>query len=117
MGKRPYYILEFSRDCEGYFSETIYIGTNWKAALDRYVTAFQYIRKMDFLDEGVNEDDIEERLNMPEHQLAPGESVCSYMNDQNECYDSLYLRCLYTNQFHAPAWEGFYKERYPNSKY
>ena len=117
MGKRPYYILEFCRDCDGYYSETIYIGTNWKAALDRYRAAFAYIKKIDFYDHGIHDDDINGELRMPDHQLVPGQSVCSYLNDDNECWDSLYLKCRETNKFHNTEWERYYKELYPNSKY
>ena len=115
--KRPYYIIYFERDCEGYYTDICYIGTNWKAALDRYKTAIECVREVDFLNEGIVPDGIIEHINMPERPLSPGERIQSYLNDDNTCWDTITLACMNTNKFAIPYWEGKYKALFPNSKY
>ena len=78
MGKRPYYIISYTRDYEGYETVIEYIGTNYKAALNRYIKLIEYIKQRDFLDEHVEEDRIEQRVQLPEGELTPGHSVYSY---------------------------------------
>lgn len=117
MGKRPYYIIIFDRDCEGYYTDVCYIGTNWKAALDRYRTIIDCIKEVDFLNEGVDPDHIYSRVNLPERQLNPGEQIQSYLNDDNVCWDTITLKCMNTNKFTNNNWETKYKALFPNSKY
>ena len=117
MGKRPYYIIQYDRDCDGYYSDIVYLGTNYKAALDRYVATIDNIKREDFLESGIHEEDIRMNVNLPNEPLAPGQQVSSWMNDDNECWDTIILKCMNAHQFSRERWETDYKNRFPNSKY
>lgn len=117
MGKRPYYVISYTREYDGYETVVEYIGTNYKAALNRYIKLIEYIKQRDFLDEHVEEERIEQRVNLPERQLEPGQSVYSYLNDNDCYYMSIEMRCLNTDTFHTIAFENKYKIEYPNAKH
>ena len=94
------------------------MGTNYKAALDRYYKLIDYIRERDFLNEGVGEDAIEMRVaEIPVRPLGVGESIYSYLNDSDYFYESIELTCVKTNSFNISIFENRYKQEYPNSKY
>ena len=117
MGKRPYYIISYTRDYDGYETVIEYIGTNYKAALNRYIKLIEYIKQRDFLDEHVGEDRIEQRVQLPEGGLPPGRSVYSYMNDNDCYYISIEMRCMNTDTFSTPAFETKYQQEHPNAKH
>jgi len=117
MGKRPYYIISYTRDYEGYETVIEYIGTNYKAALNRYIKLIEYIKQRDFLEEHVEEDRIEQRVQLPEGELTPGHSVYSYMNDNDCFYISVEMRCMNTDTFSTARFENQYKQEYPNAKH
>jgi len=118
-GTRPYYIISYIRDYDGYDVSIEYIGTNYKAALDRYAKIFQYIKQRDFLEEDVEEENIEQRLHLPDgkEDLAPGHCVASYINDGNEFYGTIKLECVLSKQFLTRRFEEEYRAECPNSKY
>ena len=117
MGKRPYYIISYTRDYEGYETVIEYIGTNYKAALNRYIKLIEYIKQRDFLEEHVEEDRIEQRVNIPDSELIPGQSVYSYINDNDCFYISVEMRCMNTDTFTTAIFENQYKQEYPNAKH
>lgn len=117
MGKRPYYLIYWTRDCDGYEFFPEYIGTNYKAALERYVQLFEYIRQNEFIDEGVNPDHIRGEVNLPRNPLLPGQEQASWINDDDTCWISVHLRCVTTGEFMSGVFERRYKEQFPNAKY
>ena len=116
-GTRPFYIVSYTREYDGYESIIEYIGTNYKAALNRYIKLIEYIKQRDFLDENIAEDRIEQTVRLPEQQLLPGQSVYSYMNDNDCCYMSFELSCMNTGSFRTQSFEEKYKRDCPNAKY
>lgn len=117
MGKRPYYILLTHIDYDGYDTRVDYIGTNWKAAYNRYRALIDIVKQEQFFDNDLIEADIEGNYNLDPAPLEPGHARWSYMNDQNDVYISIQLLCMNTNEFAIQGYERRYKERYPNSKY
>ena len=117
MGKRPYYIISYTRDYDGYETIIEYIGTNYKAALNRYIKLIEYIKQRDFLEENVQEDRIEQRTNIPETQLQPGQRVYSYMNDNDCFYITIEMFCINTDKFQTARFENQYEQEYPNAKH
>ena len=117
MGKRPYYIINTCVDYDGYNTMIDYVGTNWRAAYNRYLALVDIIKQREFLDENVPEDSIEVRVHRADKPLTPNQSVWSYLNDQNDCYISIQLVCVNTNEFTNPITERAFKMRYPDSKY
>ena len=118
MGKRPYYIINSFVDYDGYDSRVEYIGTNWKAARNRFFTVVELLKQEQFFDHGLTENDIQCSFrNNTDVPLQPHHSQWAYMDDQNEVYISVQLVCVNTNAFGNEAWERKYKNRYPNSKY
>ena len=59
MGKRPYYIINSFVDYDGYDSRVEYIGTNWKAARNRFFTVVELLKQEQFFDHGLTENDIQ----------------------------------------------------------
>lgn len=117
MGKRPYYVVTYERDCEGYYTEVCYIGSNWKAAVDRYRAAYDKIKEMDFTRHGLTDEQIYTEFRNPTEKLFPGQNIRSYINDDNMCWDSVCLLCMKANEFSQQGWEDYYKACFPNSKY
>lgn len=119
MGNRPYYIITYIRDYDGYETNLEYVGSNYKAAINRYIKLFQYLKQRDFLDEGVAEENIYSDLKLPteDHPLEPGRQLWSYLNDNDSFYESVCIACRYTNSFLTPYFEDKYKNEFPDSKY
>ena len=117
MGKRPYYIINIIRDYDGYDSILEYIGTNYKAALNRYARLIEYIKQEEFFDQGVREGDMEIRIGMPENPLQPGEAVFSTVYDNDCCYYTIELFCRNTDVFNNQLHEEKYKREYPDAKH
>ena len=117
MGKRPYYIIKHTKDYDGYECYVDYIGTNYKAALHRYKKLIDYIKQRWFIDDGVDENNIEQRIDIPQHQLLPGQATYSYLNDSDCFYISIEMSCMETNKFAIADFEQLYKRDYPDSKY
>lgn len=117
MGKRPYYVIMWHRDYEGHESVIEYVGTNYAAAKARYRWLFDYLRQREFLDEGIAADRIEGRFNELPAAMVPGQSICSYMNDNDCFYIDIEVRCLATNAFANQQMESRYKQDFPDSKY
>lgn len=114
---RKYYVIRLEREYEGYETNIMYIGTNAKAAIDRYTKLFQYVKQRDYLDEGVAPDRIEENFRMPSPEMNPGEQCYSGLNDGDCYYETLVFSCHTTNHFSIPAFEDRYKRETPNAKY
>lgn len=119
MGKRPYYIIHYIRDYDGYETFLEYVGSNYKAALNRYIKLFEYLKKRDFIDEGVAEENISAELRLPteDHPLRPGGNLWSYLNDNDSFYESICISCCYTNSYSNSFFEEKYKTEFPDSKY
>ena len=117
MGNRPYYIISYTRDYDGYETFIEYVGTNYKAALDRYVALVNYIKQRDFLDCGIEEDRIDMRVDIPQTPLQPGHRTYAYINDNDCGYMTGELRFVNTNRFLTSTFEEKYKATHPNSKY
>ena len=119
MGKRPYYVINYIRDYDGYETYLEYIGSNYKAALNRYIKLFEYLKKRDFIDEGVAEENISAELRLPteDRPLEPGQTLWSYLNDNDSFYESISISCRYTNSYSTPFFEEKYKTEFPDSKY
>jgi hypothetical protein len=49
--------------------------------------------------------------------MRPGQEIGSYINDQNEMWDSIHLVCMNTGMFANPRKEEEYKNTHPNAKY
>ena len=119
MGKRPYYIIVFSKEYDGYENYIVYTGTNWKAACDRYKAFYQYVRQRDFINEGIEEGRIEDgfRPADPNNPIRPWQNLCSYINDNDCYYVTIQLWCVETDVFSNAQAEEKYKEMFPNSKH
>ena len=117
MSKRPYYIIYYTTEYDGYRAQIKYIGTNFKAARDRYYFLREYIIQHYFLDEGVQEDRIEKYYADVPDNMHIGETICSSMNDGDMMYDTLSLACVDTLHFFNNDEERKYKIAYPNSKF
>lgn len=124
MGTRPYYIIYHTVDYDGYEVYIDYVGSNFKAAADRYNSLFQSMRQRNFLDDGVEEDNINGSYTDPiEIKDRPGTCAYSYLNDNDTYYLNITMMCTLTGKF-TPApngaeniYETDYRNRYPNSKY
>jgi len=118
MGTRPYYIINTVIDYDGYASHIDYIGNNWKAAYDRFNVLIDNLKYKEFLDHGIEEQNINIRINRPQNEpLQPGQSIWAYLDDDCEIYISVQLLCMTTNHFKFDDDERIYKQRYPDSKY
>lgn len=114
---RKYYVISVQREYDGYETTIEYIGTNFKAACERYQKLFQYIKQRDFLDEGIAEDRIEANFRMPQAEMRPGDNNWSNLNDNDCYYISVVMHCITTNHFQSQFWEDRYKQETPNAKY
>ena len=112
-GKRPYYIISVQAEGDGYESWIAYIGTNYKAALNRYRWYFNRIKNTDFH----NVDGLEEHFQIPDKPLEPGQSAWGSLYDGYEYYTAVHLECRSTNTFYKSNLEDEYKEAYPKAKY
>lgn len=122
MGKRPYYILFYTTEYDGYNTEIVYIGSNFKAAKERYRALYDYIYDRDFIQQGVEPDRIDATFRQaPDDKMTPGQHISSWLNDQNETYDSVHLMCLNTGIFSGRGemthLEELYQMNHPNAKY
>lgn len=117
MAKRPLYVLTYIRDYDGYESINEYIGSNYKAACARYLELYNYVRQRDFLDENVAEDRIDGNFRTPPTELKPGQSIASYLNDNDCFYITIELSCIMPGAFRISQMEEQYKAHYPNAKY
>ncbi len=119
MGKRPYYVILFTKEYDGYETYLVYAGTNWKAACDRYKSYYQFIRNRDFINEGIEEARIEDGFRTPDPNtpLRPWQNIYSYINDNDCYYVNIQLWCIETNKFMQDTAETNYKNMFPNSKY
>ena len=137
MGKRPYYVISHIVECEGYSSYIDYVGTNLKAAINRFKFICEDIKKQYFLDENIAEDNINANF-MPandwdQYLSVIGNRVRYDINDDNECWIGVWRDCCDTNRFLGVMGgydyrhprlntdnntrEDRYKHLYPNSKY
>ena len=116
-GKRPYYVITYIREYDGYDSWVEYIGTNWKAAYNRYLKLVKYVEERELLNEGVDPDEVNRHIQEITEPLAPGRMISAYVNDNNCYYMTIKLECLTTNSFIDRGFEQKYKEEFPNSKY
>ena len=117
MGTRPYYVIMWHRDYDGHEHIIEYVGTNYKAAKERFRYLFEFIYQRDFLDEGIAAERVERHFNECPATLLPGQSVYAYMNDNDCYYIDLELKCMNTGKFHNQHMEDRYKQDFPNSKY
>lgn len=117
MGKRPYYVIMWHRDYEGHETIIEYVGTNYAAAKARYRWLFDFLKQREFLDEGIREDRIEARFNELPAAMTIGQSICSYMNDNDCFYIDLEIRCLNAHTWANRSMEDRYKLDFPDSKY
>jgi len=116
-GKRPYYVITYTRDCDGYDSYLTYIGTNWKAAYQRYLSLIEYIKQREFIDYGANEDELNIDIRRTDTPLRVGNDIYSYINNDDNCWISICLKCVNTHKFLDSGYEARYKNQFPNSKY
>ena len=114
-GKRPYYIISVEYEGDGYESWIAYIGTNYKAALNRYIWYFNYIKNTDYHNDIGH--GLEENLRIPDKQLEPGQSVWGSLYDGDVYSTSFHLECRSTNTFNKSNLEDIYKRDYPKAKY
>ena len=117
MGKRPYYVLYYTTEYDGYNTTIEYIGYNFKAAKARYKALWDYVYQHGFIDEGIEADRIEGEFRPAPDEMHPGQEIGSYINDQNEMWDSIHLVCMNTGAFTNPQKEEEYKRSHPNAKY
>ena len=117
MGKRPYYIIKYVTDYDGYDDRLMYLGTNYKAACNRYLRLVHYLKKRHFLDEGVAEHNISLSIGEPPAAMVPGNSVYTYMNDNDSYYLTVSMRCIDTNRFMDQSYEDMFRQDFPDSKY
>ena len=121
MGKRPYYILFYTTEYDGYNTEVVYVGYNQKAAKERYKALYDYIYERDFIQQGVEPDRIEGDFRPAPDDMTPGQHVVSWLNDQNEIYDSIHILCLNTGTFSGRGemahLEELYQMNHPNAKF
>lgn len=117
MGKRPYYVIYYTTEYDGYNTVIKYVGNNFQAAKARYRALYDYVYQHLFLDEGVHEDDICTEFRPVPENMQPGQQIGSYINDQNEMWDSVNIVCLNSGSFVSPREEEEYKNNYPNAKY
>ena len=116
-GKRPYYIISFIRECDGFDSYIIYLGVNWKAAYSRYLSAIDYIKEREFLDYGANEDELNIDIQRAQAPLEIGRYIRAYLNNDDNCWVTVELRCVNTHHFLDQYFENKYKNQFPDSKY
>lgn len=118
MGKRPYYILYYTSEYDGYSVNIEYIGHNYKAAKARYKALWDYVYQHYFLDEGIEPNRIEgEFVPAPEKEMRLNQNVGSYINDQCDMWSSIHLVCMNTGAFVNSHKEAEYKRNHPNAKY
>ena len=115
MAKRPYYIISYSIDCDGYDYYIAYIGTNYRAACNRYNWLCDYLKKIYFADEGFNDEQLNLSVSAPPDSLEVTRQHWSYMNDDRDCYIGIGIQCVNTDKFFIPAQEAEYIIDYPNS--
>lgn len=117
MGKRPYYIIYVTKDCDGYESWIEYIGSNWKAAYARFLSLIESIKQEYFYDEGVDQEHIFVNFNPATQPLEINREIYAGINDDDCCWMSIYMKCLPTGQFAIPMHEERYRRDNPNAKY
>lgn len=115
MAKRPYYIVSYSVECDGYDYYIAYIGTNYKAACNRYNWLCDYLKRIYFTDEGFEDRLLNLSVVAPPDSLLVSRQHWSYMNDDRDCYISIGIQCANTDGFCIPSQEVAYKRDYPNS--
>ena len=143
MCKRPYYLITHLIDCDGYTYHTDYLGTNAKAAIERFKFLAAEIRQKYFLNEGLDEEHVfygngqrwEDAMELNESMIdTPGKAYTFYMNDDNCCWINIKISVIETGKFFGypsenrwdngrTVWtdnrnrEEQYKEAHPNAKY
>lgn len=121
MGKRPYYVLYYTTEYDGYNSTVVYVGYDFKAAKARYKALYDFIYDTDFIQNGIEADRIEGDFRPAPEDLRPGQRVSSWLNDQCETYDSINLVCLNTGAFmgnqNMQHLEELYQMNHPNAKF
>ena len=117
MQKRPYYVITYTREGDGYEATVMYVGCNYKAACDRYKFLYEDVKRREYIDEGVNEDNIDGHYSAPQDHLDVGNAIWSSLSD-NDCYwVSIELRAIYLNEFINNTREVCYKNYNPKAKY
>lgn len=119
MGKRPYYIITYIKDYDGYETYLEYVGSNYKAAVNRYIKLYEYLKQRDFIEQGVAEENICGDLRLPtkDDPLEVGRTFWSYLNDNDSFYESISISCRNTDSFFTTSFEENYKREFPNSKH
>lgn len=115
MGKRPYYVITQTNEGDGYNADTIYIGTNFKAAVARFRYIFEKIRDNDFGD--VDRDRLEASFPDIPNEFPNGRSIWASINDNDCYYTSLELSMLNTDTFKNRNLEDMYKRDNPEAKH
>ena len=141
MGKRPFYLITHSVDCDGYITYIDYLGVNGLAAIDRFKHLVRDIRDRYFTREGINDvffgngQDWEDIMNLSLDKIdKPGKAYTAWMNDDNCCWINVKIMVIETGEFFNYPTEGRwdngreiwtdnrerevqYKEAHPNAKY
>lgn len=115
MGKRPFYVITQMNEGDGYSADTVYIGTNYKAAIARFKFLFESIRDNDYGD--IDPDRREATFPEIPNELPVGRCLWAGVNDQDCYYTSLELACINTETFRNPGLETAYKTHNPDAKH
>lgn len=113
MGTRKFYVITRTDEGDGYNAETIYIGTNFKAAIARLRYMFEMIRDNDY----ENADPETSWPDIIPDDLPVGQRIWANINDRDCYYTSLELSVMNTGKFINNGWEDRYKFSHPDAKY
>lgn len=115
-GKRLRYVISYSKEYDGYEHTVYYIGSNEKAAIERYRYVIEYLKRVRFFNEGVNEDEIQTTINMPTRPLQNNETIYSSISDDNE-WITIVLQAIVMNTFIEDEEEQRYLDEHPEAKF
>lgn len=122
MGNRPFYIIAQLIECDGNEFSILYIGHNRKAAIARWVSAYNGVIDQEFVNNrGMDRDDVDIYVNdsvirHPE-ELVPGRAFYANMSNNDDLYATVGLFCVKTGEFVEGWQEVLYRRTHPNSRY
>lgn len=117
MSKRWKYVIYYTVDYDGYDVRIAYIGSNRKAALHRYSQLYEYLVYRYYLNENIDDEDVNRNYHDPSTLVEGVTQVHSSISDNQDCYICLTLKAQKEHEFELAWDEDRYKAFFPDSKY